>query len=672
MNPKARIDHLRRELERHNELYYQHAAPVISDREFDALMRELQELEAAHPEFASPDSPTRRVGGKPLEAFASVRHLKPMMSLDNTYDPEELRKFDQRVRKLAARDDMAYVVEPKIDGVSLSLRYEQGLLTLAATRGDGTTGDDITANVRTIRSVPLRLKLAKPPPRLEVRGEVYLSRDAFEKLNRERAAAGEPLFANPRNATAGSLKLLDPGIVAKRPLAAVFYAIGASDNLALATHADEIRFLGEAGLPLPALWWTCADIEDVLARVEELETREAELPYEVDGAVIKVNEVGLWETLGATAKAPRHAIAYKYAHEQAETTLRDITVQVGRTGTLTPVAELEPAPLAGSTISRATLHNEEEIQRKDIRIGDTVIIEKAGQVIPAVVRVVTEKRPAHSKPYNLPQALGHQCPVCHGPIHRDPEFVAWRCENIACPARLKGSIEHFASRKAMDIDGLGEKLIDQLVDAGLVRSHADLYRLTADQVENLERMGKKSAANLIAALEASKTADLWRLLHGLGIPHVGEGAARKLASAFRSLDALRAATREQLEAVPDIGEIMAEAIADFFTNEKNVALLDALEAAGLSPTPPEETPAAAPGDNPFAGKTVVVTGTLTRFTRDEIKDRLRALGATVTDSVSRKTDVLIVGDSPGSKLDKANKLGVEVLSEDEALRRMEG
>ncbi|MCP5487999.1 MAG: NAD-dependent DNA ligase LigA [Verrucomicrobia bacterium] len=661
MNIADRIEQLRRELNRHNDLYYQQAAPEISDQAFDALMKELQDLETLHPEYDSPDSPTRRVGGKPLTEFSSVQHLKPMMSLENTYDPEELRKFDQRVRKLTGQTSVAYGVEPKVDGVSLSLRYENGLMTLAATRGDGTTGDDITANVRTIRSIPLKLKLADPPALVEVRGEVYLSREAFLKLNQEREAAGSPQFANPRNATAGSLKLLDSAEVARRPLAAVFYATGALEGVSFSSHASEITWLQQAGLPIPQLYWDCNGIEDVLERVRELERREAELPYDVDGAVVKVNDLSLWEILGATAKAPRFAIAYKYSHEQVETRLKAITVQVGRTGILTPVAELEPVFLAGSTIARATLHNEEEIQRKDIRVGDTVVIEKAGQVIPAVVRVVMEKRPAESAPYNLPESLGHRCPVCHGPIHRDPEFVAWRCENMACPAQLKRSIAHFASRKAMDIEGLGDKLIDQLVDSGLVTSHVDLFHLTSDQLAGLERMGPKSAANLVQALADCKTRDLWRLLHGLGIPHVGEGAARKLADAFRSLDRIQQATETELEAVPDIGEIMANAIADFFRNEKNLTLIKALTDAGLAPTPPAQSAVSAVG--PLQGKTVVVTGTLSHFSRDSIKETLRSLGATVTDSVSKKTDYLIVGDAPGSKVAKAEKLGVSILTE---------
>ncbi|HMP74484.1 MAG TPA: NAD-dependent DNA ligase LigA [Kiritimatiellia bacterium] len=660
-SPHPRIEHLRREIERHSRLYYEDAAPEISDRDFDRLMEELIRLEHEHPELASPDSPSRRVGGAPLQQFQSVDHLLPMLSLDNTYNLDELREFHRRVVKLAARDDLTYVVEPKIDGVSISLRYQNGLLTLGATRGNGTTGDDITQNLKTLHTLPLRLTLPNPPELLEVRGEAYLPREGFAKLNREREAAGEPLFANPRNATAGSLKQLDPAIVAKRPLAAVCYAVGATRGITFTHHHQEIETLRHAGFTIPHLWWTCSGIDDVIARVEELQRHEHDLPYDIDGAVIKLDELALWTKLGSTAKAPRFAIAYKYSHEQAQTLLRAITVQVGRTGTLTPVAELDPVLLAGSTISRATLHNEEEIRRKDIRIGDTVIIEKAGQVIPAVIHVVPSLRPPHAPPFDLFAHVGGICPACGGPIHRDPEFVAWRCENISCPAQIKRAIGHFAGRTAMDIEGLGEALINQLVEKRLVANLADLYTLTAPQLQSLERMGEKSAANLIHAIDHSRGRDLWRLLHGLGIPHVGEGSARRLARAFGSLDAILNATPEQLQAVPDIGAIMAEAIHEFFTNPKNLDLCRSLATAGLNtrdlaPPPPATS-------SPFTGKTIVVTGTLPSYTRDTIKEKLRTLGATITDSVSKNTHYLLAGEAAGSKLAKAQKLGIPVLDE---------
>jgi len=677
---QARIERLRAELNRHNRLYYVETRPEISDQEYDRLYRELSDLETQFPEFVAPDSPTQRVGGEPLKAFRSIAHLQPMMSLDNTYNFEELRAFDTRVRKLLPGEQVEYVLEPKIDGVSISLRYVHGRLLLGATRGDGTTGDDITANIRTIKSIPLSLSpvlnrnLAlnpnlKPPPLLEVRGEAYMPLTGFQKMNAARARAGEESLANPRNATAGSLKQLDPRIVAQRPLAAVFYAIGAVDAGAGApaaafcpTQAAVLETLKALGLPTPQYWWVCRDMEEVIRRTADFQQRAADLPYEIDGAVVKVNRRDQWTRLGATAKAPRYAIAYKYSHEQARTRLRAITIQVGRTGVLTPVAELEPVALAGSTIARATLHNEEEIKRKDIRVGDLVIVEKAGEVIPAVVGVAPDQRPPDTRPFDIQQHLRGQCPACGGPIRRDPEFVAWRCANIACPAQLKRRLEHFALRRAMDIEGLGEVLINQLVEKQLVQDVADLYSLTAAQLAGLDRMGEKSAANVVAAIEASKQRAWWRLLHGLGILHIGEGAARKLADHFVSLDKLMAADVPALESVPDCGPVMAQSIVDFFQNPRNRTVLNKLRAAGV-------TLSAAPGAQPvapggfFAGKTVVITGTLKQWSRDELRERLRSQGAIVTDSVSRKTHFLIVGADPGSKLDKANTCGVSILHE---------
>lgn len=660
---RQRIEALRADLHRHNHLYYAEAAPVISDREFDALLKELADLERQFPAFDDPTSPTHRVGGAPRKEFASVTHREPMMSLDNTYDEAELREFDARVHKLLPGRTVTYVLEPKVDGVSISLHYERGSLVLGATRGDGTTGDDITANLKTIRTIPLKLTGDNIPDFIEVRGEAYLPVDGFTRLNAQREQAGEPLFANPRNATAGSLKQLDPSITATRPLSAVCYAIGDLTGDRPATHADELHLLKRLGLPIPSDWWTSRDIDEVIRHAAELQAREKDLPYQIDGCVIKVNERDAWKPLGTTAKAPRYAIAFKYAHEQATTVLRAITVQVGRTGILTPVAELEPVFLAGSTIARATLHNEDEIKRKDIRIGDTVIIEKAGQVIPAVVAVDLARRPAEAAPFDLHAHVEGRCPSCGGPIERDPEFVAWRCENASCPAQLKRTLRHFASKAAMDIEGLGEVLVNQLVDAGLVATAADLFALTADQLAGLERMGAKSAANVVAALGESRQRPLWRLLHGIGIPHVGEGAARRLATAFRSMAALRAASPEQLEAVPDVGAIMATAIHHFFQHPRNLALIDALAAAGVV-MEDTEAPAAAV-DHPLRGKTVVVTGTLSNYSRDGIKDALRALGAVVTDSVSRKTDLLIAGEAAGSKLDKARKLNIRIVTDAE-------
>lgn len=668
----TRIADLRRELNRHNRLYYVEARPEISDREYDALYRELRDLEEQFPDLVTPDSPTRRIGDEPLKEFKSVRHLLPMMSLDNTYDFDELRDFDGRVKKLLPGEEIEYVIEPKVDGVSVSLRYENGVFTLGATRGDGTTGDDITANLRTIRSIPLTLNRApnrNPPPLLEVRGEAYLPVEGFKKLNAQREKDGEELFANPRNACAGSLKQLDSRIVAARPLSAVFYAVGACEGLELDEQARVLEKLKELGLPTPQFWRRCADIEAVIAAAGELQKIEATLPYEIDGAVVKVNSLAQWKKLGATAKAPRFAIAYKYSHEQARTKLRAITVQVGRTGTLTPVAELEPVFLAGSTISRATLHNEEEVRRKDIRVGDTVIVEKAGEVIPAVVAVVPEARPRGARPFDLAKHVDGKCPACGGPIRRDPEFVAWRCENIACPMQLKRTLLHYASRRAMDIENLGEVLVNQLVDRGLVKDVADLYELCVEPLAGLERMAEKSAANVVAAVASSKARELWRLVNGLGILHVGEGAARKLAAQFRDLDRLAAASVEELQQARDVGPVMAESIHDFFRNPRNRAVIEKLRTAGVCFEAGPESEAPAAGGGALDGKTVVVTGALKNYSREGIKDRLRAAGAKVTDSVSKKTDFLVVGEDAGSKLDKARTLGVKILDE-AALEKM--
>ena len=661
MKAKERIEQLRRELRRHNHLYYAEARPEISDREYDRLYRELVDLEKAHPDLITPDSPTQRVSGEPLKEFKSVKHAVPMMSLDNTYDYDELREFDQRVRKLLASENVVYLLEPKIDGVSISVRYENGKLVRAATRGDGTTGDDITANVRTIKSVPLQLSIPTLPPVLEVRGEAFMTIEGFKKLNALRVEKGEEAFANPRNSAAGSLKQLDARLVAERPLGAVFYALGEMDGFKSPSQESTLKTFREIGLPTPQFWWVSKGIDDVIRHAEELQSKEGQLPYEIDGAVVKVNDYSLWPRLGYTAKAPRFAIAFKYSHEQAETVLKDITIQVGRTGVLTPVAELEPVFLAGSTIARATLHNEEEIKRKDIRVGDTVIIEKAGEVIPAVVSVVVAKRSKSSKAFDLAKHIKGACPSCGGPIHRDPEFVAWRCENISCPAQLKRTIGHFAGRNAMDIENLGEALIEQLVDKKLVHDVADLYSLKVEPLSELERMAEKSAKNIVEGIEASKHRELWRLIHGLGVPHVGEGAARKLADHFLSIDALMNASQEDLTRARDVGDIMAESIHDFFHNAKNIALLEKLKKAGV--TMKQDAPSAVAAGGPFANRTVVVTGTLSAMSREEAKEALRMKGATVTDSVSKKTDFLVVGEDAGSKLAKAEKLGVRTLDE---------
>jgi DNA ligase (NAD+) len=695
---KKRAEFLRAELERHSRLYYVEAAPEISDREFDRLLRELQDLEAAHPELATPDSPTQRVGGEPLTGFRPVKHAVPMMSLDNTYSIEEMREFDARIRKALGVESVDYVIEPKVDGVSISLRYEKGVLAVAATRGDGKTGDDITANAKTIRAIPLRIPSAAPV--LEVRGEAFLGKAAFANLNAEREKAGETLFANPRNATAGSLKQLDPRVVATRPLAAVLYATGALEGVEFETQAEVLRDLKKLGFPVAKLWWECHGIEEVVARAEELQRREGELEYEMDGAVVKVNRLALWRQLGTTAKAPRFAMAYKYSHEQAQTVLQAITLQVGRTGVLTPVAELEPVELAGSTISRATLHNEDEIKRKDIRVGDTVIIEKAGEVIPAVVSVVAEKRPAKTKPFDLFEHAGGRCPVCGGEIARDPEAAAWRCENLGCPAQIRGRIEHFVSRKAMNIDGFGEAIVEALtsetkvhepVDDGLfgaktaekilppvVRDVADLYALTPEAIElrrpNRVADAKKQtmalATKLCKAIEASKGNELWRLIHGLGIPNVGEGLARSLAGELGSLDALMAADAAALAKVRDVGEIVAQSVREFFDNKGNVAVIEKLRKAGVRFDRVEQVAASANQDGFFFGKRVVLTGTLEKFSREEAQEELRKRGATLSETVGKTTNLVVAGAEAGSKLEKARKLGIPVLDEAEFLRNI--
>ena len=646
---------LRDEIRRHDHRYYVAAAPAISDYDYDQLFGELQKLETEFPDLVTPDSPTQRVGGAPLKEFQHVHHAVPMLSLEKTDTLAGLKKFATDIQKKLPGETIEYILEPKVDGVSISVRYEKGVLIQAATRGDGQTGDDITANIKTIKAIPLKLP---QPVTLEIRGEAYMAVTEFEKHNANLHAAGEKTLPNPRNATAGSLKQLDPREVAKRPLNAVFYAVVGGD---FPTHAQALATLQQLGFPTPP-HWVCASMDDIITRYESNDLR-TQVPYELDGIVVKVNNLDQQRRLPAKSRTPGYAIVFKPEHwiKPAETKLHAITIQVGRTGVLTPVAELEPVFVQGSTVSRATLHNEAEIKRKDIRLGDTVIIRKAGMVIPEVVAVVTAKRTGHEKIFHMPE----KCPVCGGPVTRDPEFVALRCENISCPAQLKRTIEHFAMRKAMDIEGVGEVLANQLVDTGLVKDVADLYTLTIAQLAALERMADKSAANVITAIAASKTRDLWRLLHGLGITHVGEEAARKLAAHFGSLDQLAAATVEQLLTVPDIGEIMAASIQDFFRNDRNQAVLKKLKATGLNPQSAIRNPQS---NGPFTGKTVVVTGTLTGLSREEAQEKLRQAGATVTNSVSQKTDYLIVGTAAGSKFEKAQKLGVKTLTETELMQ----
>lgn len=661
---EQRISQLRKALTLHNNLYYVKAAPEITDREYDSLYAELEQLEGAFPDLITPDSPTRRVGGAPLESFAQVHHTIPMMSLSNTYSPDELLEFDTRTGKILENKTFTYALEPKIDGVAVSLRYENGSLVLGSTRGDGKTGDDITANIKTIKSIPLQLTSQHPPEVIEVRGEVFMSLEGFKALNEERELAGQPPFANPRNAAAGSLKLLDSNAVAQRPLDAIFYAVGSVSETPFSTHEEMIHFLSALGLKTAPRFWICRSIGEVLDALNELQAVRRKFSFDTDGGVIKVNERRYYETLGNTSKSPRWAIAYKYEAERTETVIRDITVQVGRTGTLTPVAELEPVPLAGSTISRATLHNAEEIKRKDIRIGDRVIIEKAGEVIPAVVAVNLAARTGREKEFVMPE----YCPVCGEKASRKESEVAYRCENLQCPAQIKRWIRHFASRGAMDIEGLGDSLVDQLVDSLNIKSPADLYSLNQDDISGLERMADKSAANLIESLAASKSRDLWRLIFGLGIRHVGARSAQSLEASFSDMDALASASQEDLTQIPDIGPIVAESISSWFKESRNIDLLNQLKAKEVNTTRLKS--AFASGDS-LLGRTFVLTGTLPSLSRDEAAEKIRAHGGKVSSSVSKKTSYVLAGTDAGSKLTKAEKLGVQVISEEDFLKMLE-
>ena len=697
---KKRHTWLVEEIRRHDRAYYVEAKPVISDRDYDRLYHELLDLEKEFPEFATPDSPSHRVGGAPLTEFKSVRHAVPMMSLDNTYSREEVGDFVKRVQKLLPDEKLEWVVEPKVDGVAVSLCYENGQFIVGATRGDGTTGDDITANLKTIRSVPLTLvgtrSTASPtskirdavesvPTVLEVRGEVFLPHAGFEKLNTERKSAGEEIFANPRNAAAGSLKQLDPKIVAKRPLDIILYGIGAPSTVSAKTgnqHAvpeagapqtqiELLNFLKSLGFKTPERTWFCRTEDELITAIAELDTVRKKFAYETDGAVIKLNSFEQQRRVGATAKAPRWAIAYKYAPEQAETKLKAITIQVGRTGALTPVAELEPVFLAGSTISRATLHNEDYIREKDIRIGDTVVIEKAGEVIPAVVSVVLKKRIGDGKKFHFPKT----CPECGANVAKEigddeEEGAIWRCVNPDCPAQVRGRLEHWCSRGAMDIEGGGEALAALLVKSGLVHDVADLYSLKMEQIAALERMGEKSAKNFIDAVAASKSRDMWRVLFGLGILHVGAGVAKALARHFATLDQVFAASAEQLTETEDIGEVIAQSIVQWYGDPANRKLIERLSLAGLNFKSSLYQPAAKAG--PFAGKTFVLTGTLPTLTREVATAKIEALGGKVSGSVSKKTDYVLAGEDAGSKLDKAQKLGVKIINEAEFLKMCGG
>ncbi len=657
-----RAEILRREIDRHNRLYYVEAKPEISDREFDQLLQELIDIENAHPDLATPDSPTQRVGGEPIDGFRQIEHTVPMKSLDNSYSEQELREFYKRIQKGLDREKVAVVIEPKIDGVAVSAVFENRRLLHAVTRGDGRVGDDITHNMRTVRTLPLVLPGDAPTTRFEVRGEVFMPRAGFIKLNADREAAGEAPFMNPRNATAGSLKQLDPRIAAKRPLDVIFYGFGQFEGLDPDHQREIYPFLDASGLPYPAKTWNAEDVDGILAAIAEIDRIRHDLPYETDGAVIKVDAFADQRELGSTSKAPRWAFAYKFEPEQAETRLISIEIQVGRTGALTPVAHLEPVVVSGSKVSRATLHNEDEIRRKDVRSGDFVLVEKAGEIIPAIAKVLTERRTGAEIPFEMPET----CPVCNTPVHRDPVQVRIVCPNRDCPEQVKRRLRHFAHRGAMDIDGLGEALVEQLVNAGQARDIADLYRLTSDELLELERMGQKSADNLLRALEKSKSQPCWRFLFGLGILHVGATSAQSLMSHFGTIDALAEASIEDLEAVDDVGTIVAESIHRFFHDEGHLGRLEELRELGLPFSPPEGQAAGAdrPTSDALAETIWVITGTLSE-PREVFADRIRAAGGKVTGSVSKKTNYLLAGEKAGSKLDKAESLNVPVVSEAE-------
>lgn len=657
------MESLIRELNEHNRRYYQNAAPTISDREYDALLKELEDIEKAHPEWIREDSPTLRVGGEPLSRFPSAPHEIPMLSLSNTYAREELVDFDRRIRDILESRPFDYIIEPKIDGVAISIRYVEGVLVQALTRGDGRKGDVITENVRTIRAIPLRLS-PPAPALLEVRGEIYMPRQGFADLNLRRMEAGEAPFANPRNAAAGSLKLLDSTQVAKRPLSAIFYGVGSVEGESFRLHQDLLNRLADWGLPSPMKTWQACDLADMNQALDDLYLMRMDFPFDMDGAVIKVNQRETYDELGATAKSPRWATAFKYEPERAETHVRDIRIQVGRTGVLTPVAELEPVLLSGTTVSRATLHNEDEIRRKDIRIGDRVRVEKAGEIIPAVVEVLKQARTGSENVFTMPE----ECPECGGPVVRREGEVALRCENLQCPAQVKNWIRHYASRGAMDVDGLGEALVDQLVDVGLLRTPADLYALKRDDLIALERMGEKSATHLLAAIAESRDRDLWRLIMGLGIPHIGSRSAQILEDHFESLDALREATTEHLESLHDIGPIVAKSIQCYFQDPQNQVFIASLLQAGVNIVRKGRPKLS----SSLQGLKIVVTGSLQHFTRDSVKAFILEHGGKPTGSISKNTDILVAGENAGSKLEKARKLGVEILSEEELEDKAKG
>jgi len=702
-----RVAQLRRKIEEHDRRYYQEAAPIISDREYDRLYRELLDLETQFPQLVSPDSPTQRVGGKPLEAFAQIAHQVPMLSLDNTYSEEEVASFYARITRLLPNERIPVVIEPKVDGVAVSLLYENGRLRHAATRGDGAVGDDITQNIKTIRSIPERLHSA-PPSVFEVRGEVFMDKRGFVKLNEERSKAGLPLFANPRNAAAGSLKQLDPAIVAKRPLGIVFYGTGAVEDVDLEKHSELFPLLKKFGLPTSERWWLADSVWEILNAIRELDKIRADFAYQTDGAVVKVDAFAQREQLGFTAKSPRWAIAYKYVAERVETRLIDILIQVGRTGVLTPVAVLEPVTVSGSRVARATLHNEDEIKRKDIRIGDTVVIEKAGEVIPAVIEVVKSKRLRSARPFDFLKHVHGKCPVCGSPVRRDPQFVAWRCENIQCPAQTTRRVEFFAARSALDIESVGGIVADKLVERGLVREPLDLFELKLEQLANLNLgteeapriFGEKNATKAIHAIERARTLPLSRWLFALAIPDVGKTTAMQLARFHETIEDVagsqllrdvltyhersdqnrkqianrlieagfaeksKSKSQKEVGIVTEVGPVVAKNVLEFFESEPGRKILRRMKQLYISPKS-EKISAKKAAKLPLADKAFVLTGALPSMTREEATAKIEALGGHVSGSVSKKTDYVLAGAEPGSKFEKAKQLGIRILTEAE-------
>jgi len=707
--PAKRIAQLRDEIKKHDRRYYEEAAPTISDREYDGLYKELVDLEAKFPALVTPDSPTQRVGGKPLQAFAQIQHRVPMLSLDNTYSEDEVANFYKRMTRLLPDEKIPVVIEPKVDGVAVSVLYENGQLKYAATRGDGLVGDDITQNIKTIRSVPHQLR-GTAPKVFEVRGEAYLDKDGFKKLNKEREAAGLPLFANPRNAAAGSLKHLDPKVAAQRPLGMVFYGTGATEGTDVDLHSKIFPLFRKLGLPTHENWWLAESVEKILDAIRKLDRIRHDFPYETDGAVIKVDALAQRERLGFTAKSPRWAIAYKYAAERVETKLLDIKVQVGRTGILTPVAVLEPVFVSGSTVARATLHNEDEIKRKDIRIGDTVVIEKAGEVIPAVVEVVKSKRPRAAKPFDFLKHIHGKCPVCGSKVRRAPEFVAWRCENLQCPAQATRRLEFLAARGALDIESVGGIVADKLVEREWVREPLDLFELKIEQLAKLNLgtdeapriFGEKNATKAVQAIERAKTFPLSRWLYALAISDVGKTTATDLARFHEAIEDVADSkllrdvlayheskgdkqTAKEIAArliksgfaepskskidknagiVTEVGPVVARSVLDFFASSAGKKILQRMKQLGIHPKS-EKVSAKKLAELPLAGKTFVLTGTLPSMTREEASAKIEALGGHVSGSVSKKTDYVLAGEEAGSKLEKANELGVRVIDEAE-------